>query len=112
MVRRVRVISAEQARKNVEQYNAQVAEAKRQAAATYVEKAIEPRILEASMQGKRDIVIDVTQCMDVISEVLGIIHEAGFKTERNRSDSAIQITWYGGAEATPHNSAKAVVVIR
>lgn len=105
------MISAEQARKNVEQFNAQVAEAKRQAAVAYVEKAIEPKIIEASMQGKRDIVVDISQCMEVISEVMGIIHEAGFKTERNRSDSAIQITWYGGAEATPHNTLKAVVVL-
>lgn len=43
------MISAEQARKNVEHHNAEVAEAKRQAAAAFVEKNIEPKIMEASI---------------------------------------------------------------
>lgn len=106
------MISAEQARKNVEQYNDGVAKAKRQAAETFIEKVIEPQILEASMQGKRDIVVDISQCMEVISDVMGIVHEAGFKTERGRSDSAIRITWYGeGATPTARNAVKAVVVL-
>ena len=106
------MISAEQARQNVERYNTQVAEAKRQAAAAFVEKFIEPQILEASMQGKRDIVVDISQCLEVISDVMGIVHEAGFKTERGRSDSAIRITWYGeGATPTARNAVKAVVVL-
>lgn len=105
------MISAEQARKNVEQYNAGIAEVKRKAATDYVDKVIEPQILEASMKGNQDIVIDISKCMDVLPEVLDIIHNAGFKTERNRSDAAIRITWFGGCGATPYNSAKAVVVI-
>lgn len=105
------MISAEQARQNVERYNTQVAEAKRQAAAAFVEKNIEPMILEASMHGKRDIVVDISQCMEVISHVIGMVHEAGFKTERGRTAAAIRISWYGGGEATPHNTVKAVVVL-
>ena len=106
------MISAEQARKNAEQYNTGVAKAKRKAAENFVEKSIEPQILEASMQGKRDIVVDISQCMEVISDVIGIVHEAGFKTERGRSDSAIRISWYGeGGTPTAHNTVKAVVVL-
>ena len=106
------MISAEQARKNVEQYNDGVAKAKRKAAETFIEKVIEPQILEASMQGKRDIVVDISQCMEVISDVIGIVHKAGFKTERGRSYSAIRITWDGeGATPTAHNTLKAVVVL-
>lgn len=106
------MISAEQARQNVERYNTQVAEAKRQAATAFVEKNIEPKILEASMQGKRDITVDISQCMEVISDVIGMVHEAGFKTERGRSDAAIRISWYGeGATPTAHNTLKAVVVL-
>lgn len=103
------MISAEQARQNVERYTTQVAEAKRQAAATFVEKAIEPQIVEASMQGKHDIVVDMSQCMEIVSEVMGMIHEAGFKTERSRSDSAVRISWYG--EGTTPKATRAVVVI-
>ena len=105
------MISVEQARQNVERYNTQVSEDKRQAAVAFVEKNIEPKILEASMQGKRDVVVDISQCMKAISDVMGIIHEAGFKTERGRSDSTLRITWYANGTPTARNAVKAVVVL-
>ena len=105
------MISAEQARKNVERYNTQVAEAKRQAAAAFVEKNIEPKILEASMHGKNEVVVNIGDCTDALSEVMGMIHEAGFQTERGRSDSALRITWYANGTPTARNAVKAVVVL-
>lgn len=105
------MISAEQARQNVERYNIQVAEAKRQAAVAFVEKNIEPKILEASMHGKNEVVVNIGDCTDALSEVMGMIHEAGFQTERGRSDSALRITWYTKGTPTHHNAVKAVVVL-
>lgn len=105
------MISAEQARKNVEQYATKAAEAKRRAATAFVEKFIEPQIFEASMQGKNEVVVNIGECTDALSEVMGMIHEAGFQTERSRSDSALRITWYANGTPTSRNTLKAVVVL-
>ena len=79
------MISAEQARKNVELHNSKVAAIKRKKAEEYIEKVLEPQIVDASMQGKSDVVVDIGECMEAISEVMGMIQEAGFKTERFRN---------------------------
>lgn len=105
------MISAEQARKNVEQYTIRDAEAKRQAAAAFVEKNIEPKILEASMHGENEVVVNIGDCTDALSEVMGMIHEAGFQTECSRCDSALRITWYANGTPTARNAVKAVVVL-
>ena len=106
------MITAEQARKNVEHHNARVAEAKRQSAMSFIEKVIDPKIIEASTDGKCDISVDITKCSEVASNILGILHEAGFKTEHTRNDSVIQISWGTCKAAPPETTAKAVVVIR
>lgn len=105
------MISAEQARKNAEHYHEQTAKAKRQRAEEFISGVIEPKIVEASMNGKTEVSVDIGGYMEVMSEVLGMIHEAGFQSERGRSDSAIRICWNANGTATAHNT-RAVVVIR
>lgn len=104
------MISAEQARKNVEHHNAEVAKLKVTKAKAFVEKTIEPAIIEASMHGKNEAVVNIGDCMDALTEVMGMIHEAGFQTERGRSDDALRITWY--ANGTPaYQNTRAVVIL-
>lgn len=105
------MISVEQARQNVERYNTQVSEDKNRAAAAFVEKNIEPKILEASMHGKNEVVVNIGDCTDVRTEVMDMIHKAGFQTERGRSDSTLRITWYANGTPTARTAVKAVVVL-
>lgn len=105
------MISAEQARQNVERHKAQVSEAKRQRAEIFIKEVVEPAICAASMEGKSEINLNFHDYHDVASEVVGMIHEAGFQTERGRSDDAIRITWYADGTPTRHNTLKAVVVL-
>lgn len=105
------MISAEQARKNVEQHNAEVAKLKVTKAKAFIEKVIEPAIIEVSMHGKNEVVVNIGDCLDSLTEVMGMIHEAGFQTERGRSDDALRITWYANGTPTHHNTVKAVVVL-
>lgn len=105
------MISVEQARQNVELYNTQISEAKEREAVAFVEKNIEPKILDASMHGKNEVVVNIGGCMDVLTEVIGMIREAGFNTERGRSDSALRITWHANGTPTARNVVKAVVVL-
>ena len=105
------MISAEQARKNVERYHEKTAQAKRQRAEEFISGVVEPKIVEASMNGKTEVSVDIGGYMEAMSEALGMIHEAGFKSERGRNDSAIRICWNANGTATAHNT-RAVVVIR
>lgn len=105
------MISVEQARKNVEHHNAEVAKLKVTKAKAFIEKVVEPAIIEASMHGKNETAVTIGECLDALTEVMGMIHEAGFQTERGRSDDALRITWYANGTPTCHNTVKAVVVL-
>ena len=102
------MISVEQARKNVELHNAKVAELKMSQAKAFIEKVVEPAIVEASMHGKSEVVVNIGDCLDSMAEVMGMIQEAGFKTERGRSDDALRITWLSESVVTAR---RAVVVV-
>lgn len=105
------MISAEQARQNVERYNTQVAKMKVIKAKAFIEKIVEPAIIESSTHDKNEVVVNIGDCLDALTEVMGMIHEAGFQTERGRSDDALRITWYANGTPTHHNTVKAVVVL-
>lgn len=106
------MISAEQARKNVELNKAKTAEIKQKKAEEFINHVVDPQITEASVRGECNIIIDMMHGMEVISEIIGMIQSAGFVVERGRSDTSVRISWYEPDEATPHNSAKAVVIVR
>ena len=105
------MISVEQARKNVEQHNAELAKLKVIKAKAFIEKVVEPAITKSSMNGENEVVVNIGDCLDALTEVMGMIHEAGFQTERGRSDDALRITWYANGTPTHHNTVKAVVVL-
>ena len=104
------MISAEQARKNVELNKVNADEAKRKKAESFINKVVEPRIVEASVNGKSDTKVDISACLEARTEIMDMIHAAGFKTERGHNDSTIRISWLAPGVATPHNT-RAVVII-
>lgn len=59
------MISAEQARQNVERHKAQVSEAKRQRAEIFIKEVVEPAICAASMEGKSEINLNFHDYHDV-----------------------------------------------
>lgn len=105
------MISAEHARKNVEHHNSEVEKLKKVQAKAFIEKVAEPAIIEASMHGKNEVSVNVGECLESISEIVGMISEAGFVIERGRSDAMLRITWYANGTPTCHNTVKAVVVL-
>lgn len=106
------MITAEQARKNVEQHNTKVAELKRQKSEKFLGEVVEPAIVEASMHGKNETCVNFGDYLDVASDILGMISEAGFKAERGRNDAMIRVSWYPVGQETPYATPKAVVVLR
>lgn len=105
------MISVEQARKNVEQHNAEIENLKVVKAKAFIEKVVEPAITKSSMNGENEVVVNIGDCLDSLTEVMGMIHEAGFQTQRGRSDDALRITWYANGTPAHHNTVKAVVVL-
>lgn len=104
------MITAEQARKNVELNKVKADEAKRQKAESFINEVVEPRIVEASVNGKSDIKVNISAYLEARTEIMDMIHKAGFETGRGHNDSTIRISWPAPCVATPHNT-RAVVII-
>ena len=87
------MISAEQARQNANQYAASEAARKAEKANNYINNVVEPAILQASMIGKTELTVSMTDSLDIISEVIGIITGAGYKITRGRADCEFHVSW-------------------
>lgn len=104
------MVSAKQARQNVECYKASQSAEKLLRVNTFIDEVVEPAIYAASTQGKNEIFLNFNDYLNVSSEVINRLHEAGFQTGRGRNDATIRVSWY--SNGTPiHRNAGAIVVI-
>lgn len=96
------MITAEQARKNAEKSEAAKAAIRQQKAEEYIQRVVEPKILEASQAGSWGTFVDIRECADVSHIIARILDDAGFKCKYIQKDGVVTemtIEWRYSAQS-------------
>lgn len=101
------MITAEQARQNTEQSEAAKAAIRQRKAEEYVQRVIEPKILEASQSGNWGTFVDIKDVADVAHVIATILKSAGFECkyihQNNGVVTEVSVEWRYHPNSTRNN---------